>query len=104
MENTNNVDVIPKSINILDAIKIARSDSMVIALLNQDSQAEIYHHLLQKPEIEALNAEFPNLLPTKNDFVFSINVISSKLSNQHSYKKIRLYIDAEGRIINRFEN
>ncbi len=89
---------------IFELIKVIRRDPSVQDLQKQDPKTEIYTHKLTRNDLEQLNQEYPLFLSAKWDEIYSINVISSKMSENSRYKKIRFYIAPTGDILKKIES
>ena len=89
---------------ILNLIKIVRRDPSVRDLQKLDPKTEIYVQKLEKSHLMQLNQDYPNFIPTGLTNIFSINVISSKMVQNIGYKKIRFYINPNGKILKRIES
>ncbi|MHA1511211.1 MAG: hypothetical protein ACTSRX_05765 [Promethearchaeota archaeon] len=88
----------------LDLISIVRKDPSVIKLYSIDPKTEIYIKKLGLEAIQLIQKEFPNFLPSNLNYIYSINVISSKMMSSSGYKKIRFYISIKGEILKRIES
>ncbi|MHA1562502.1 MAG: hypothetical protein ACTSPA_10300 [Promethearchaeota archaeon] len=89
---------------LLDLISIVRKDPSVIKLYSIDPKTEIYIKKLGLEAIQLIQKEFPNFLPSNLNYIYSINVISSKMMSSSGYKKIRFYISIKGEILKRIES
>ena len=88
----------------LDLIKIVRKDPSVIKLYSLDPKTEIYIKKLGEMGIKNIHEEFPNFLSSNLQWVYSINIISSRMMSSSGYKKIRFYISVKGEILKRIES
>ena len=88
----------------LDLIKIVRKDPSVIKLYSLDPKTEIYIKKLGEMGIKTIHEEFPNFLSSNLQWVYSINIISSRMMSSSGYKKIRFYISVKGEILKRIES
>jgi len=100
MENPSiSIDLIPDR----EVIGWARKDMAVDALIKQDPKSEIYIRRLTVDEVNQIQKTFSDLLPMTQEPIFVVNLISSRMVSDQGYKKIRLYYNRKGFLINRLE-
>lgn len=93
------IDSIPDK----EVIGWARKDMGVDALIKQDPKTEIYIRRLTVDDVNQIRKAYSDLLPMTQEPIFVVNIISSRMVSDQGYKKIRLYYDTKGNLLNRLE-
>lgn len=81
----------------------ARKESAVEELLKLDPKTEIFIRRLEPNDVNQIHKSYPDLLSPSQESIIVVNIISSQMLSNQGYKKIRLYYNSKGIILNRLE-
>jgi hypothetical protein len=101
MENPENH---PQILTEVQLMKIVRNDPSVERLFSLDSGTDIIINRLDSVAINQMLQEFPGFLTPNSDYIYSINVVSSRMLDNKGYKKIRFYLSPMGEILKKLES
>lgn len=88
----------------IDIVYTVRKDESVNKLLAEDPKSEIVVSYLSKEDYSKILKQYPSLFSTSDAFIYSVNVISSQMRKNGSYKKIRFYISLDLKILKKIES
>ncbi len=84
-------------------LKSIRKDPSVYNLITSDKDSEIFINKLSFEAIKQLNEEFPKIFQFSEEILYSITIISSKMTQVGKYMKIRIYTDSDGKFLKKMQ-